>query len=221
MNLENAGMMVAIFAGFVFCIVVHECAHGLVALWLGDTTARDMGRLTLNPIPHIDPFMSVLLPGILLLSGSPVLFGGAKPVPVNPLNFAINRYWGMLLVAIAGPVSNLLLAVALMLLLNLFPSFRELNLPAAENFFDFVLRLVVINLVLAFFNMIPIPPLDGSKVLAAFMPRGMADVLLSYQAGLAGMMLVCVLVVSGGTRFLTPLIIVTLEFLERFLIFHR
>ena len=102
------------FLVFIFSAVIHEVAHGLVAEKFGDSTARDEGRITLNPIPHIDPFGSILLPGLLLWVGSPIVFGAAKPVPVNFSNMR-NQRLGMALVSLAGPLSNLLLAVLLML----------------------------------------------------------------------------------------------------------
>lgn len=141
-------------------VVIHEVAHGYAALWLGDTTAYYEGRLTLNPIKHLDLFGSIILP--LLLSFSGVIFGWAKPVPYNPYNLR-NRRWGELAVALAGPLSNIVLAIV-------FGAFiRFLGMDSAMTF---VAALIVqVNIVLAIFNMIPIPPLDGSKVLFALFPK--------------------------------------------------
>lgn len=147
--------------------------HGLVALKLGDRTAQNAGRLTLNPIPHIDLFGTILLPLLLIISGSPILFGWAKPVPVNPLNFS-NLRKGELLVSAAGILANFSLAIAsaiLYHLLNIFPATPEVLL----NLLRFA---AIINLVLGIFNLFPIPPLDGSKILLSQLPYNLAR---SYQ----------------------------------------
>ncbi|MCX5888833.1 MAG: site-2 protease family protein [Deltaproteobacteria bacterium] len=145
----------------LFSIIVHEVAHGYVALLNGDPTARIMGRITLNPGPHIDPVGSILIPGILLLTHAGLLFGWAKPVPVNPLNFR-NYRWGEITVSAAGPLSNLALAVAFAFLLRL-----DLGNVGVVKMAYFG---VIINIFLALFNLIPIPPLDGSHILAILLP---------------------------------------------------
>ncbi|MSR70772.1 site-2 protease family protein [Candidatus Kaiserbacteria bacterium] len=142
----------------IFSIVLHEVAHGYMADWLGDPTARLQGRLTLNPINHIDPIGSLLLPGILLLTHAPILIGYAKPVPYNPYNLRGRHAEG--LVAFAGPGTNILLAVIFGLLIRFGAS--QLG-PDLINAFAII---AYINLLLAFFNLIPVPPLDGSKVLS-------------------------------------------------------
>ena len=154
------GQTILYLPALVFSIVFHEVSHGWVAEKNGDPTARMMGRLTLNPIPHIDPWGSILLPGILALIGSPFLFGYAKPVPVNVNNLHNPRLDGIK-VAIAGPFSNLFLALVSSVLLAL--SVRWMGMESAPSQF-FALALTV-NCVLAVFNLIPIPPLDGSWVL--------------------------------------------------------
>ncbi|MFC1548458.1 site-2 protease family protein [Candidatus Omnitrophota bacterium] len=148
---------------FVIVIVAHELAHGYVAYRLGDTTARDAGRLTLNPMAHADPIGTVLLPALLILSHSPVIFGWAKPVPVNPNNFKDPRK-GMLLTSLAGPGANLLLAMvfAFIFKLGLFPA---RSIPGA-----FLIYGVIISLVLGVFNLMPIPPLDGGEIISAMLP---------------------------------------------------
>ena len=148
----------------ILSVVVHEVSHGYAALLQGDTTAKYAGRLTLNPAKHLDPFGSVILPIVMLIaSAGSFAFGWAKPVPYNPYNLR-NHRWGELIVAIAGPISNLALALIFGTLIR-FSS--ELGLSAGFVEISFVI--VVVNCVLAVFNMIPIPPLDGSKVLFAFL----------------------------------------------------
>lgn len=156
----------------LFSAIVHEVSHGLMAEKLGDDTARDEGRITLNPIPHIDPFGSILLPGLLLAVGSPIVFGAAKPVPVNFNNLHPKR-WGMALVSLAGPLSNLVLAVLFMLPIK----FGLVSGVVAEVW----LKAVIINLVLAVFNILPIPPLDGSKLLASVLPYNIMNKLLELE----------------------------------------
>lgn len=147
----------------ILSIIFHEVAHGYVANMLGDPTARLSGRLTLNPIPHIDPVGSILIPGILALSGTPFLIGWAKPVPYNPYNLRYGK-WGEALVAGAGPATNVGIAVLFSLLLRFIgPTANPLLLQVA-------LLVVFANLVLAIINLIPIPPLDGSKILRAVLP---------------------------------------------------
>lgn len=156
-------------------IVAHEYAHGWVALRQGDDTARTLGRLTLNPIPHIDLFGSVLVPAILWFTSAGFLFGWAKPVPVNPRKFDDYRK-GEILVSLAGVTANLLLAVGLTLLIVLLiylervaPGFAQAIAIAG----DMARFGVLINLILAVFNLIPIPPLDGSHVVYHLLPPGL------------------------------------------------
>lgn len=155
---------IAIIAALVISIVTHEVAHGYAANWLGDPTARLAGRLTLNPIRHIDPVGSILIPGLLFLTNAGILFGWAKPVPYNPYNLR-NQKWGEALVAGAGPLVNILIALFFGLLIR---SAETLGLPF--EFLDIAAYIVYINILLALFNMIPVPPLDGSKILASLLP---------------------------------------------------
>ncbi len=156
----------------LFSVIIHEISHGLVAEKLGDSTARDAGRITLNPIPHIDPFGSILLPALLIWAKSPILFGAAKPVPVNFENLR-PRKLGMALVSLAGPASNFILAVIFALPLT----FGLLSGPVA----DVWLQAVVINVVLGTFNLLPIPPLDGSKIIASMLPDNIMYRLLEME----------------------------------------
>jgi len=154
----------------LFSVIVHEVAHGWVALKCGDPTARDAGRLTFNPIPHIDPFMTIILPLLLIVSNAGIIFGGAKPVPINPYNLRGGERDNMLL-SFAGPASNILLALAAfflsLLVLLIIPTQLGMVL---FRFFNLV---IIINLILANFNLLPIPPLDGSHILAYFLKGGL------------------------------------------------
>lgn len=160
---------VAVVVLLIISLGAHEAAHAWVALKRGDTTGRDLGRITLNPIPHIDPVMSILIPGMLIVTHSPFLFGGAKPVPVNFYNLR-SPFRDMALVALAGPLSNFLIA------LLLFPILHGLERSGA---YDGKLLIAILywtirwNLLLSAFNLLPIPPLDGSRVMAWILPRSL------------------------------------------------
>ncbi len=152
----------------LFSVIIHELAHGYVAYSLGDPTAKYEGRLTLNPLKHLDPFGSIILPLLLFIAGSPFLFGWAKPVPVNPYNFTDKKY-GEIKVSIAGPASNLALAVFFGLILRFIPNSIILSNQGIAIALSYI---VAINIWLALFNLIPIPPLDGSWILFSFFPAG-------------------------------------------------
>ncbi|MBU0476870.1 site-2 protease family protein [Patescibacteria group bacterium] len=154
----------------IFSIVIHEVAHGAMANYLGDPTARYAGRLSLNPVKHLDPIGSVLLPLALIIMRSPFLIGWAKPVPVNPYNFRDQRY-GSAKVAIAGPAANLSIALVFGLALRVFPILA--TLPGLYFTFNYI---VYINILLAVFNLLPIPPLDGSHLLFTFLPYSMEKI---------------------------------------------
>lgn len=149
---------------FLFSVVIHEVSHGVMAHKLGDDTAKDAGRLTLNPIPHLDMVGSVLLPALLIVTGSSFVIGWAKPVPYNPLRLTKDLKYGPLKVALAGPGSNFALAFIVGIVIRLFGTFLN---PVAVMF---LIQIVFINVLLAIFNLIPIPPLDGSKILTLFLP---------------------------------------------------
>jgi Zn-dependent protease len=154
----------------VIAITFHEAAHGFVAHRLGDNTAFELGRVSFNPLKHIDPFGTLILPGILLLSHSPFLFGYAKPVPVNFRGLRNPRI-GMVWVALAGPATNIALALVAALA---FHGLAFAPASAAQWLADNLKNMLVINVVLAVFNMIPIPPLDGGRVAVGLLPRVLA-----------------------------------------------
>ncbi|MCH7883448.1 site-2 protease family protein [Patescibacteria group bacterium] len=147
----------------IMSVVIHEVSHGYVANSLGDPTAKYAGRLTLNPLKHLDPFGSVILPTITYLLGG-FIIGWARPVPYNPYNLS-NQRWGPAIVGAAGPLANIFIAIVFGILIRI-----EGFLPLPAGFLQIATIIVFINLLLAFFNLIPIPPLDGSKVLFAFLP---------------------------------------------------
>lgn len=175
--MENLNLVILGFFILIYSVILHEIAHGLVAERLGDPTARRMGRLTLNPIPHIDPIMTIAIPAILFLSsqffGGGIIFGAAKPVPINPLYFDDPKR-DIALVSVAGVLTNFTLAGLAAVLYNLGGS----TMPIFAELLRFA---VSINLLLGVFNLIPIPPLDGSKVLASLLPRNAAQALLSLE----------------------------------------
>ena len=179
----------------IMSVVVHEVSHGFAASYLGDPTARLQGRLTLNPLPHIDPVGSVLVPLILFFTNAGIMLGWAKPVPVNPYN--LRGKYGEAIVAAAGPLSNIAIAVLFGLLIRIVGD----ALPA--SFLQMAVAVVVINIVLALFNLVPIPPLDGSKVLFAFLPHHLQEVRESLER--YGFFIVLIFIVFLW-QFLTPLI---------------
>jgi Zn-dependent protease len=155
---------IAMIVILIMSVIIHEMAHGYAANWLGDPTARLMGRLSPNPLVHLDPMMSVILPGLLLATGSPILFGAAKPVPYNPYNFT-NQKWGEAIVAFAGPLANFAIAGIFAVLVRLSDV-----LSLSASFVQLAIGVIMLNIFLAFFNLVPIPPLDGSKILPRFLP---------------------------------------------------
>jgi Zn-dependent protease len=186
----------------IFSAIVHEVSHGLMAEKFGDDTARDAGRITLNPIPHIDPYGSILLPALLLFLHSPIIFGAAKPVPVN-FNNLRPRKLGMAAVSLAGPLSNFLLAVICAVVLH----FGLSNSVATP----ILLQVVLINLILGTFNLIPIPPLDGSKIVAAFLPDQLMYTILSWER--FGFILVIIFLMLG---WLQAVLVPVLHLFSRF-----
>lgn len=182
----------------LFSIVIHEVAHGWTAYKLGDNTAKNMGRLTLNPLVHVDVLGTVILPLIMIVLGGPV-FGWAKPVPFNPYNFypRVNRRNGTMWVAISGPASNFAIAfvasfvlVISQKLLSGFPAILYMSIIQLAQAF------LLINLILGFFNLIPLPPLDGSKILMRFLPPSMEQQFLRLER--YGMLILILILATGG-----------------------
>ena len=164
----DISLMIWAIVVLVFSVILHEVSHGWIALKFGDRTAGFAGRLTLNPIPHLDLFGSIILPAILIFTGSPIMLGWAKPVPVNPDNFR-NYRWGTFWVSIAGIATNLCLALVFGLAIRLLVTFGMIDVSGSEpgRLFAMLCLPVIINLFLAVFNLVPIPPLDGFNVFAS------------------------------------------------------
>ena len=186
----------------LFSVILHEVMHGYMALKFGDHTAQDAGRLTLNPIPHIDLFGTILLPALLIFSGSPILFGWAKPVPVNPLNFT-NIRKGELLVSAAGILANFGLAIGAALLYHFLNSLPQTFPPLVGAILRFT---ITINLVLGIFNLFPIPPLDGSKVLLSQLPYNLARQYQKLEPYGFLMLLVLMMIPFGNSSFLQTIL---------------
>jgi len=182
----------------IISVVIHEVSHGYTAYALGDPTAKLAGRLTLNPIPHLDPVGSVMVPLFLSLFPSGIIFGWARPVPYNPYNLKAGK-WGPAIVALAGPASNLLIAFLFGFLIRLAP---VLNINS-EAILTLLIKIVLINIVLAVFNLIPIPPLDGSKILFTLLPyrfRAITEWLERYQL----LLILALILVAAG--LITPFV---------------
>lgn len=153
----------------IMSAVVHEVSHGLAALWLGDPTAKYQDRLTLNPLKHLDPFGSIILPLLLVITRSPFFIAWAKPVPYNPYNLRDQKY-GPAIVGAAGPIANIVIAFVFGFVLRMAIVFGNVSANSGDLFFTVFFYIILINLMLAFFNLIPFPPLDGSKLLFALVP---------------------------------------------------
>ncbi len=176
----------------VLSAVAHEYMHGWMAYRLGDPTAKNAGRLTINPLAHLEWFGSFILPLLMIITKMPFIFGWAKPVPYNPYNLRDRKY-GDAKVAIAGPLANFIIALFFGLFLRFIPSFNLV-------FSTLLMSIVYINLVLMVFNLIPIPPLDGSKILAVFLPGDLRARFLN--SGRLGFALVILFVIFAGSLIL-------------------
>lgn len=182
--------IIIVFGVVVFSMVIHELMHGLVSYWLGDGTAKLQGRLSINPLKHIDPFMTLLVPVLLYMAGGPI-FGGAKPVPIDTSKIKYGDY-GIALVALAGPLSNLVLA---------FISFGVLViLGAGGGILALILGLMVqVNLGFMIFNLLPIPPLDGSRIVYAIAPEFIQSLMRKIEP--YGIIVVFLLISTFSTVF--------------------
>ena len=178
-------------------IVIHEVSHGFMAEYFGDKTARYAGRLTLNPLKHLDLFGSVLLPAILVISNTPFLFGWAKPVPYNPDNLS-NRKWGTIAVAAAGVLANFSIAILFGIIIRLTSG---LAMPA--DFYFITSIIVMVNLALGIFNLVPIPPLDGSKILFSFLPSSFSRAMVFLEQYSFFFIIIFIIYFSG---FLFPIL---------------
>lgn len=192
----------------IIALTVHEFCHAWVSHLLGDVTAKAEGRLTLNPISHIDPLTTLLLPFALIILGSPVVFGAAKPVPFNPYAVRYGK-WGAAMVAVAGPLSNLFMATVVGLYIRVFA------LPSSVELF--LTQFMLVNLAFFVFNMIPIPPLDGSRVLYAALPGSLRDVMDNIER--YGIFVVFALLLVSY-RFISPLIMSAVTSLASLILGH-
>lgn len=230
--MHEIGLIVVYFLALLYSIIVHEVAHGVMALRLGDLTAKYAGRLTLNPVSHIDPWGSIVVPLFLLLvSNFQMAFGWAKPVPYNPNNLR-NQRTGSLWVALAGPGINLAIALVSVILANLIPFADKseviMNLFGGGSgwfehwgdvaslisgslggvFFAFLMMAIYWNVILAFFNLIPVPPLDGSKILYAIFPFSERAHMFFEQYGMFFLLFI-ILFFSGPIDYLLQTALIT------------
>ena len=201
------------FIIFIYAIIIHEIAHGFMAEKLGDPTARINKRLTFNPIPHIDLTMSIFFPLFLMVTGSPIIFGSAKPVPIDPYNLK-NPKKDMGLIGLMGPASNLLLAI-------FFSLIAKITLPYIQYspILGILRSAVQINIILAIFNLLPLPPLDGGRVAAALLPDKYSQILNSLER--YGILIVIFLLLFPSSFFSLPNIISRISGLLFSLIFPK
>ena len=193
--------MVATLLAVLIAITFHETAHGYVAYRLGDPTAKNQGRLTLNPLAHMDPIGALMM----FVAG----FGWAKPVPVNPFFFNGDRNKGMMLVSVAGPLTNLLLAFIAYFIYAACDGFWYIPFLSV-----FITKMILLNVYLAIFNLIPIPPLDGSKILAGFLPREMAYKFLNTVEQYGFLILMVLIIFNITDIILVPIANFVLGFME-------
>jgi Zn-dependent protease len=224
MTLNEIVLVVFYVIILLYSVIIHEVAHGVAALWLGDLTAKYAGRITANPLKHIDPWMTIAMPILMLLmTGGKFAFGGAKPVPYNPYNLK-NQKWGPALVALAGPGSNIIIAVVFAILarfiaipvaakvdiISNFNNWGQVATVISGSFGSVLYELAVIvifwNVLLAFFNLIPIPPLDGSKLLFSVIPIKMETMAIFEQFGFV-FLLIVIIFFSGPLGFFLNLML--------------
>lgn len=206
----NLGSIIIVFIIILVSMVLHEMAHAYVAYWLGDTTAKEEGRLSPNPFVHIDPWMSIVLPMLLFIAGGPI-FGGAKPVPIDRRNLK-GGPWGMALVAAAGPAMNFILAF-IAFMIGHFTGVIYQDTYAA----GIVVQIITTNLGFMVFNLIPIPPLDGSRILYAIAPDGVRDFMekMEYSTGL----IVVFVLVYFCSQYLSAFLVGTITNILNFFFF--
>ena len=207
--------IVIMCVAFMIAIVPHEVAHGIAAEKLGDPTARRLGRITLNPIAHVDMMMTIIFPGILILSGAPFIFGGAKPVPVDPRYFK-NPRKGMAIVAFAGPLTNFLIATLSIIAIPVSAFIlNSLNFPKVITnlSMEFLYLTAIINLFLGAFNLLPIPPLDGGRIAVGFLPMKLARLWARLEP--FGIPIVIGLLLMGAIDFLVKPVFFYLKILGR------
>jgi Zn-dependent protease len=206
----NLGSIIIVFVIILVSMVLHEMAHAYVAYWLGDTTAKEEGRLSPNPFVHIDPWMSIVLPMLLFIAGGPI-FGGAKPVPIDRRNLK-GGPWGMALVAAAGPAMNFILAF-IAFMIGHFTGVIYQDTYAAS----IVVQIITTNLGFMVFNLIPIPPLDGSRILYAIAPDGIRDFMerMEYSTGL----IVVFVLVYFCSQYLSAFLVGTITNILNFFFF--
>lgn len=207
----------------IFAVVIHECAHGVAAKWCGDDTAEREGRITLNPIKHIDLWGTIIIPVLLAVTNAGILFGWAKPVPVNPNNFR-NYRRDDIYVSMAGPASNFILAVLSALLIvaisliyqSISPSSQS-SIQVTEFALEFMKYSIQINLILALFNLFPIPPLDGSHVVASLLPPHLGE---QYRSlGFMGMFILVAMMSLGIiSRVMSPIFTFLLGLLNNLIV---
>lgn len=208
----------------LYSVILHEISHGVVAMWLGDMTAKYAGRINLNPVNHVDPIGSIVVPLVMMFTMN-FAFGWARPVPYNPYNLR-NQKWGPLLVGLAGPATNLAIAFLAVLIAKIIPIPWELKKDIIENVVSrdwegistvvagsmgsitFVLTSMIIvwNVLLGFFNLIPVPPLDGSKILYSFLPLSVQTQAMLEQFGFIILLFVLVLFSTPISLFLSSMI---------------
>lgn len=222
--MQEAVLIIFYVLILLYSVIIHEVSHGVMALWLGDSTAKYSGRITANPFKHIDPWMTIMVPLLMLMmSGGRFAFGGAKPVPYNPYNLK-NQKWGPTLVALAGPLSNILIALIFALAAKFITISSAAKIDIISNFnnwgtvaqvisgslgsiaFEISVMVIFWNVLLAFFNLIPIPPLDGSKLLFAILPIKIETMALLEQFGFM-ILLVAIILFSGPLGYFLNLML--------------
>lgn len=204
-------LLIINFVAFFLALTVHEFSHALAAYYLGDQTAEYEGRLTLNPIAHIDLFGTIILPLILVISQTGIVFGWAKPVPVNYFNLR-DQKWGPALVSLAGPAANLVFCIFAVIIWNLIKFYTALG--STNLLVQFIFYLIMVNIVLMVFNLIPIFPLDGSKVLFALLPDSLENFKIFWQRN--GFIFLFMLILFGST-FLSMLFNLFFQLVKPFL----